>query len=144
MRQARRFPNESNSVTAARRFVTAILRDEPPELLQTAELLVSELASNCVRHTDSDFEVAVVRDEAEIRIAATDWGAGRPVMRALDPLAASGRGLPIIDMMSRTWGIEAAPPPESGKTVWLTLTAAAPPGNQPLAATREATGSAAR
>lgn len=130
MRDARHFPNALGSVTAARRFVTAALVGETSELLQTAELLVSELASNCVRHTDSDFEVAVRREGSEIRIAATDWGAGMPVMRTPDPMAASGRGLLVIDMLSGAWGIEAGPRHRPGKTVWLTLTATTPAGDR--------------
>lgn len=121
MSQTRRFSNHRGSVTAARRFVTAILADQPPDVVQTVELLVSELASNCVRHTDSDFEIAVTRQADVIRIAATDGGTGRPVMRAPDPLSTSGRGLPIIDMMSRAWGVDPAPPPAPGKTVWFTV-----------------------
>lgn len=121
MSQTRRFPNHRGSVTAARRFVTAILADQPPDLVQTVELLVSELASNCVRHTDSDFEIAVTRQADVIRIAATDRGTGQPVMRTPDPLSTSGRGLPIIDMMSRAWGVDPARPPAPGKTVWFTV-----------------------
>jgi anti-sigma regulatory factor (Ser/Thr protein kinase) len=128
VKEVRHFPNARSSVTAARRFVTAALTGETSEVVQTAELLVSELASNCVRHTDSDFEIEVTREGGEIRIAASDWGAGMPVMRTPDPLSVSGRGLLVIDMLSGAWGIEAASRRRPGKTVWLTLTATTPAG----------------
>jgi anti-sigma regulatory factor (Ser/Thr protein kinase) len=123
MTRTRRFANEPAAVTAARRFATETLTGLAPDVLQTAELLASELSSNCVRHTDSAFEISIATDDDEIRIAATDWGAGEPVMQSPEPTDISGRGLALIDIMSAAWGIEHLAASDQGKVVWFTLSA---------------------
>jgi len=123
MRRARRFANEAAAVTAARRFATTTLADQPRETTETIELLVSELASNCVRHTDSDFEIAIERDGATIRVAATDWGAGTPTKRSPSPTDPSGRGLMMIDLLASAWGVSYERGRGAGKTVWFTTPA---------------------
>lgn len=117
----RRFPNERSSVTAVRRFATEALDGRPPELVEVAELLVSELASNCVRHTNSEFEIVVEDRGSTVRVIATDWGDGQPTMRANDPASLSGRGLAIIDMMASAWGVEQPVEAGRGKRVWFSL-----------------------
>ncbi|GGW95162.1 hypothetical protein GCM10010297_16120 [Streptomyces malachitofuscus] len=44
-----RFPPAPRSVAEARRFVRDVLGDVAPELMDTAQLLVSELVTNAVR-----------------------------------------------------------------------------------------------
>ena len=122
MTRTRRFKNDRHSVTAARHFATAVLARQPEEIVNAVELLVSELASNCVRHTDSDFEVAITATRTEISVAATDWGAGQPIMRSPAPTDLSGRGLVIIDALSAEWGVTHRGGERPAKTVWFSLT----------------------
>lgn len=119
MSQRRTFNHATESVRQARRFVSQAIHGSPPELIQTVVLMTSELASNCIRHTDSRFEVAVTRTEGEIRVEATDRGRGQPVVRTPEPTDPSGRGLQIVDMLAADWGVELLP--EEGKTVWFTV-----------------------
>lgn len=122
---ARSFSNQPAAVTQARYFVLEVLVEQTREMVAEVELMVSELASNCVRHTDSErFEIEIEAGGESIRVAATDWGAGTPAMRRLDPMASSGRGLVIIDALSAEWGIEPLAAERSGKTVWFTVPAA--------------------
>ena len=123
-RQRRRFPNRPDSVPAARYFVRGTLVESPPAVASAVELMVSELATNCVRHTDASFELAISQDPAEIRVEVSDTGLGAPKVGSPEPSDLSGRGLPLVDMMSDRWGIEAASP-GAGKTVWFTVSAAA-------------------
>ena len=58
----RRFPNHSTSVRQARRFVNQ-LPDLAPDLAEAVTVMVSELATNCVRHSDADFSVTVEIEE---------------------------------------------------------------------------------
>jgi serine/threonine-protein kinase RsbW len=111
------FPNEPQSVPAARRFAMSLLSGVSPDTLEAIELMVSELATNCVRHTDSGFELSITRTGRDIRVAATDGAAGTPTMRSPKPTEPSGRGLKIIDMLSQTWGVEERT--GKGKTVWF-------------------------
>ncbi len=105
MKHARTFPHQPESVPAARRFVTGVLRGVAPDTLEAIELMVSELATNCIRHTDSGFELTITRADGDIRVEATDGAGGTPEMRSPEPTDPSGRGLKIIDMLSAEWGV---------------------------------------
>jgi anti-sigma regulatory factor (Ser/Thr protein kinase) len=119
MKRARSFPNGPESVPSARRFATEALKGASPDALDAVTLMVSELASNCVRHADSDFDLTVMFDDEEIRVEATDRGGGEPRMRHPGPSDPTGRGLQIIDMLSTGWGVEELP--GEGKMVWFAL-----------------------
>lgn len=120
MTSSRAFPNDPAAVRAARRFAVQELSDYPPELLEVIELLVSELAGNCVRHTDSSFAVRIGADQRRIRISVSDRGPGDPVVRALDPDAVAGRGLALVEMLSSSWGVRRSRS-RGGKAVWFVL-----------------------
>jgi serine/threonine-protein kinase RsbW len=124
MRNTRAFPHEPRSVPAARQFATSVLHGTSPDTLEAIELMVSELATNCIRHTHSAFELTIIRNGQEIRVEATDRAGGTPTMRSPKPTDPSGRGLKIIDMLSAGWGVEWAP--IEGKTVWFTIADSAP------------------
>jgi anti-sigma regulatory factor (Ser/Thr protein kinase) len=114
---ARRFRGRPESVTAARRFVRDVLRDQSHEVVDAAELMACELATNCVRHAHSDFELAI-HSEGQIRVEVRDTNSGQPVLRYPAPEDPSGRGLRIVEAMSDTWGII---PSRNGKTVWFAI-----------------------
>jgi anti-sigma regulatory factor (Ser/Thr protein kinase) len=119
MKTTRSFPEQPESVTAARRFATEALENVPPDVTATVELLVSELATNCIRHTDSSFDLTIIQAGGEIRVEATDYDAGRPTMRSPKPTDTSGRGLRIVDALAAAWGVEHRS--AHGKTVWFTI-----------------------
>ena len=121
MRRMRSFPAVPQSVHAARRFTVDALAGSSPDILEAVELMVSELATNCIRHERASFHLAVMRDRGEIRVEVTDAGSGTPTMRTPRPEEPSGRGLRIVDMLSERWGVEPEDP--SGKTVWFALAA---------------------
>ena len=124
MRESRAFPNEPASVTAARKFVKTVLHDVSTDTLQAVELMVSELATNCVRHTDDGFQISVEQGPAEIRIEACDRGGGEPRLRSPGPMDPHGRGLRIVDALSGAWGIDIGPGQE--KLVWFEVSARTP------------------
>ena len=119
MRDTRSFPHEPQSVPAARRFATSVLRGASAETLEAVELMVSELATNCIRHTDSGFELTITREGSDIEVEATDRAGGTPTMQSPEPTDPSGRGLKIIDALSARWGVRAGA--AHGKTVWFTI-----------------------
>lgn len=86
--------------------------------------MVSELATNCIRHTDSGFDLTISRSGDNIRVEASDHAGGTPTMRSPEPTDPSGRGLKIIDMLSAGWGVRSDG--SSGKTVWFTIADPAP------------------
>jgi anti-sigma regulatory factor (Ser/Thr protein kinase) len=114
---ARRFRCQPSSVTAARRFVRHVLSDRPPELVEAAELMASELATNCVRHAHTEFELTI-HTQGQIRIEVRDRGEGRPTLLSPAEREISGRGLRIVEAMADAWGVI---PAANGKAVWFTL-----------------------
>jgi anti-sigma regulatory factor (Ser/Thr protein kinase) len=124
VRHARSFPNEPASVTAARNFVKDTLQGVASGTVQAVELMVSELATNCVRHTDDEFEIIVEQGPEEIRVEATDRGGGEPRLRSPGPMDAHGRGLLIIDALAGAWGVDRGPGQK--KLVWFEVSAPAP------------------
>jgi anti-sigma regulatory factor (Ser/Thr protein kinase) len=120
MRRMRTFPAIPQSVHAARRFATDALAGLPGEAMESAELMVSELATNCIRHERMSFYITISRTADQVRVEVTDSGGGTPTMRSPGPNDPSGRGLQIVDMLSDEWGIEPEVP--AGKTVWFSLT----------------------
>ncbi len=121
MTDTRTFRCQPGSVPEARRFVRDLLRDHSRETVDAAELMTSELATNCVKHAHTDFEL-IIDLQDQIRVEVRDTGRGRPLPRSPTPREPSGRGLRIVEAMSSSWGIIPSP---SGKTVWFTLAAQA-------------------
>lgn len=120
MRHTRSFEHTPESVPAARHFAREVVRGSAAEVVEAIELMVSELVTNCIRHTDSGFDLAIALSSEQIRVEVTDRGVGEPGMRSPGPSDPTGRGLRIVDMLSTDWGREQRP--GGGKTVWLTLT----------------------
>ena len=109
-------------MTEARGYVTEALAGAPTDVVETVALLVSELATNSVRHASAGFTIEVERRAERIRIAVSDGGAGDPQMRTPTPVEASGRGLRIVEALSESWGCTPAPD-GVGKTVWFEVAA---------------------
>jgi anti-sigma regulatory factor (Ser/Thr protein kinase) len=139
MKETRSFAHVVESVTAARRFATEALHAAAADVVDAVELMVSELASNCIRHTSTGFDLTIIRGPREIRVEASDRGGGEPAMRSPGPDELSGRGLQIVDMLSDDWGYERAP--DARKTVWFTvsLPGAAAAGERPVEASQDPT-----
>jgi serine/threonine-protein kinase RsbW len=95
-----------------------VLRSHPPAHVDAVELMVSELATNSVKHAHSGFKVSISDSGGEIRVEVRDTGLGQPVLRFPAPTEPSGRGLRIVEALSRAWGTVDSP---HGKTVWFTL-----------------------
>jgi anti-sigma regulatory factor (Ser/Thr protein kinase) len=106
MNERRTFENSPDVVADARRFVTQRLGDVSPELTRVVGLMVSELATNCVRHTTSDFTVEIERSAQELRVRVSDQGAGKPILRTPDATDPSGRGLRLVDELADSFGVE--------------------------------------
>jgi anti-sigma regulatory factor (Ser/Thr protein kinase) len=105
-------------VPAARRFVRDVLREQSRELLDAVELMASELATNCIHHAKTSFELKIDDAQSQIRVEVRDSGQGRPVPRSPAPTDRTGRGLRIVEAMAEAWGVERS---SSGKTVWFTV-----------------------
>jgi anti-sigma regulatory factor (Ser/Thr protein kinase) len=126
MTERRTFPNVSASVTAARRFVTSAVAGAPRPVAEAVAIVVSELATNCVRHAGTEFTVDIDRTPDELRVAVADSGEGWPTVRSPRPSEPSGRGLLLVRALADDWGID-APDDRKGKSVWFTMRLSAQP-----------------
>ncbi|WP_308013926.1 ATP-binding protein [Streptantibioticus parmotrematis] len=112
----------AHSARHIRRIVRAHLRLWGlRELTDAAELAVTELVANVVRHVPGRRCTIVLRRRGDaLRIEVSDDFAGLPRVRDADVLDEGGRGLAMVGLVSRAWGIERdahAP----GKTVWCEI-----------------------
>jgi anti-sigma regulatory factor (Ser/Thr protein kinase) len=115
------FPAEAAATQAARRFVADALRECEPDarLLDDAQLVVTELATNAVLHARSPFLVVVRVEQDAVRLTVHDNSRARPRVRRNGNRAMSGgRGLHVIGALTRQWGVE---PTDDGKAVWAEL-----------------------
>ena len=107
----------------ARRFVREVLQLWGEDLLiEEAELIVAELASNAVLHARSPFRVTVSRVWSEIKISVQDASTRPPenlAHLAARPGYPGGRGIWIVAALSRHWDTQ---PERDGKTIWATMT----------------------
>lgn len=107
------------AVAAARRFVERSLPlDADVELREDAELVVSELATNAVRHASSAFRLSVRQDGPGLRVAVEDADVRSPREQKPGPDERGGRGVGIVGKLSTRWGYEVR---EAGKVVWAEL-----------------------
>lgn len=106
------------SVTQARRHLTAALDGVDPEALGAASLIVTELASNAVRHARTEFVVEVTHRGDVVRVAVRDRNDGSPTPGALSDDLETGRGLKLLAALSRRWGVDFTAP---GKVVWAEI-----------------------
>lgn len=110
---------DPSSVRTGRQFVSVQLSHWGYDgATFTACLLVSELITNAVLHARTDVRLVLDEDSDVVRIAVHDSSA-RPVRRRRHSVqSGTGRGLRLVEQMSRAWGVDASPP---GKVVWFDL-----------------------
>ena len=116
----RAFGNSPRAVSEARHYVTAELADVRREVVDEVAVMVSELVTNCVLHTDTEFRVRVDHDRAHVRVEVTDYGDGTPEQRVPPVSEPSGRGLRIVRELADDFGVRPLPQPP-GKTVWFSV-----------------------
>ena len=111
-------PTITESVPAARRFVMEMMRDSDTVAdLDTASLLVTEIVTNAVLHALTPVTLSVEVGADVVRIEVGDGSEAPPRMRAFSPIAATGRGLRLLESLALRWGVR--PEPSGGKVVWF-------------------------
>ncbi|MGV9413127.1 MEDS domain-containing protein [Nocardia sp. NPDC003693] len=117
------------AVTAARRFVVDRLRSRGRhgQILDDAALVVSELAANAVVHARTAFRVALAQSGSEFTITVEDLSREQPLLGSADHTRPGGRGMVLVDALSRRWGTRAGP---NGKVVWSEISDTATNGEK--------------
>lgn len=85
-------------------------------LLTDAELVATELTTNAMKR-GRPFTLELAKGDNSVLISVTDTSDGMPVVidNTGDTDAEAGRGMYIVDLLSKEWGVR---PTEKGKTVW--------------------------
>ena len=111
-------PPTTESVPAARRFVTDMMRDSDTVAdIDTAGLLVTEIVTNAVLHALTPMILTVEVSADVVRIEVRDGSEVPPRLRAFSPVASTGRGLRLLESLAARWGVR--PEPSGGKVVWF-------------------------
>lgn len=120
--QELRLPPTPQAPGQARRAVRQSLAGVSEETVEAATLLVSELVTNSVRHSGmsqgGSVLVRIANNRSPVRIEVCDWGRGFKLEPRSSPLdTAGGWGLPLVERLSRRWGVQQGPP----TIVWFEL-----------------------
>ncbi|WP_337062830.1 ATP-binding protein [Kineococcus sp. G2] len=114
-------PADLSAARRARGFLRGSLcRVHQEAALEPALLLLSELVVNAVRHGAPPVRAAVECRVEVLRLEAGDGSPARPRLRRSPVEAESGRGVELVDVLSRRWGVRAD---VTGKTVWCDVAA---------------------
>ncbi|MDX3849317.1 ATP-binding protein [Streptomyces sp. AK02-01A] len=104
------------------------------ELCDAAELALTELLANVVRHVPGrGCSVLILRQPGSLRVEVTDREPRLPQLtmgQDPDELAEDGRGLLLVDAVTDRWGVR--PRPDGGKTVWFECEAKEPSRSRSL------------
>ncbi len=116
----RLFYGDIGSVGEARTFVRDVLAETgaSPDNIDSAVLLVSELATNVTLHARTDLLVSVRVDDGALWAQVRDWNPRLPQPCMAAPDATTGRGLLLVDALASRWGVERD---AQGKVVWFAL-----------------------
>ncbi|MFG2980717.1 ATP-binding protein [Streptomyces sp. NPDC048258] len=135
-----RLSRRPRSAPRARAALHAVLGDwgAGSDLLDTAELVLSELVTNALRvpvPSDRQIGVRIAHSSRDglLRLEVSDAGSGRPEPGRAEAGDEHGRGLRVVDALSHRWGVSARAG-GIGKTVWSELKA---PDLAPAPATKE-------
>jgi transcriptional regulator with XRE-family HTH domain/anti-sigma regulatory factor (Ser/Thr protein kinase) len=111
----KRFPNDTLAPALARAALATTAIGIPVDAFDAAALLTSELVTNSVRHSRSDWvEVAIILTADVLRIEVSDQD--RHTIRPRTPDFDGGWGLTIVGELATRWGVERH---SAGKTVWI-------------------------
>ncbi|MFG2982707.1 SpoIIE family protein phosphatase [Streptomyces sp. NPDC048258] len=125
---------EPERIAGARRQIRELLHDwADPEQVDSAVLMVSEMVTNVLTHTDGD---ALLVAEAvgelggrRLRIEVADSSDELPHKRHPGEMASSGRGVLLMEMLADTWGVD---PRGEGKSIWFEVHEQSKPDPDPL------------
>jgi serine phosphatase RsbU (regulator of sigma subunit)/anti-sigma regulatory factor (Ser/Thr protein kinase) len=114
---------EPERIAWARRQMRDLLHDwADPEQVDAAVLMISEMATNVLVHTDGDAlmlaQATGEHGERLLRVEVSDGSDELPHKRRPGEMASSGRGLVLMEMLADAWGVD---PQGAGKSIWFEL-----------------------
>ena len=111
------FPAHATSASKARSVVgQRLVEHELRYLVDDVQLVVSELATNALTHARTPFTVTLAGVAQSLLVKVRDGSPCHPVIVVGTPHDTAGRGVTIVALLSREWGV--TPHADGGKTVW--------------------------
>jgi anti-sigma regulatory factor (Ser/Thr protein kinase) len=115
--------NAPAQISAARDDIRALLHDwRSPDQVESAILLVSELITNVLVHTDEDAvltaQVIGMPGTRRLHAEVGDRSDDMPHRRSPGEMASSGRGLLLMEELADAWGVD---PRGDGKAIWFEI-----------------------
>ena len=107
-------------VARARRYVAEVFQSLDSDARATLQVLTSEVVTNAINHGGDDIVLRASLEPGEARVEVLDTSPRVPRLGSADLDAESGRGLLLLEALSRAWGVRRLPG-EPGKAVWFTL-----------------------
>lgn len=111
-------PASPRSPSVARGLLREALDAFPAEVVDTAQILLSELVTNAVVHTQSLLTAQIAVDPPNVKASVEDTSQDQPLLRAAGPNATNGRGLWLVGSLATAWGWEKT---LVGKRFWFEL-----------------------
>lgn len=118
-------PTQTAAIAQARASLDELEAQLDPIALSDLRLLVSEVVTNAIRHTNApeNGRILLVVEPGRdgVRVEVHDEGPGftAPAVPAPRATGTSGWGLFLVERLARRWGVETAPRPY----VWFVLAA---------------------
>jgi serine/threonine-protein kinase RsbW len=111
----KRFPSNPLAPALARSALATTAIGMPADAFDSAVLLTSELVTNSVKHSGSDWvEVAITLGIDRLRVEVSD--PNRQTIRPRTPDVEGGWGLTLVGELATRWGVERH---RAGKTIWI-------------------------
>ncbi len=112
-------PAHPSSAGTARRLVRDVLsRASRDDLVETAQLLVSELVTNALVHAGTPIDLSASVDRDGLHVEVGDGSTQAPRLRNYAAAAGTGRGVLLLEELADRWGTDTRP---DGKAVWFDL-----------------------
>lgn len=111
------FPRDQGAAAAARHAVGTLPLPGPPQAVDDARLLISEVVTNSVQHGAGEDITVLIDAEMPgvLRCEVIDQGNGF-VPRGREDREMGGWGLEIVEQIARSWGVH-----EGSTHVWFEL-----------------------
>jgi serine phosphatase RsbU (regulator of sigma subunit)/anti-sigma regulatory factor (Ser/Thr protein kinase) len=121
---------DPEAVRRARAFVGTELSNLDSNLLDSVELVVTELVTNAVLHGAAPIRLTLAVLDGTVRVEVRDVGRRMPLQMPATGETMTGRGLALVSALSSgNWGVR---PDREGKSVWAEVSAE--PAEEALAA----------
>ncbi|MFI6347590.1 SpoIIE family protein phosphatase [Streptomyces sp. NPDC050560] len=114
---------EPQRIASARQQLRELLHDwADDDQIDSAALLASEVLTNVLVHTDGDAllvaQLSGEKGHRRMRVEVTDRSDDLPHKQQPGEMASSGRGLVLMELLARNWGVS---PRGEGKSIWFEL-----------------------